>query len=131
MPWLMLQQAMPDDFVIATGVQYSVREFVDAAAKELGMPIRWEGEGLVEKGYAADGRCIAVVEPRGVDPRTFRPTEVETLLGDPSKAKAKLGWTPRTSFAELVAEMVREDLRGAQKDELVKRHGFATFERHE
>ena len=126
MQWLMLQQEKPEDFVIATGVQYSVRDFVDAAARELGMPIRWEGEGVDEKGYNAEGRCVVAV-----DPRYFRPTEVETLLGDPSKAKAKLGWTPKTSFAELVAEMVREDLKGAQKDELVKRHGFATFERHE
>ena len=131
MQWLMLQQEQPEDFAIATGVQYSVRDFVDAAATELGMPIRWEGEGVDEKGYNSEGRCVAVVEPTGVDPRTFRPTEVETLLGDPSKAKAKLGWTPKTSFADLVAEMVREDLKGAQKDELVKSHGFATFERHE
>ena len=90
MQWLMLQQEQPEDFVIATGVQYSVREFVDAAAKELGMPIRWEGEGVNEKGYAADGKCIVAV-----DPRYFRPTEVETLLGDPTKACVKLGWTPQ------------------------------------
>ena len=90
------------------------------------MQLRWEGEGVDEKGYGADGRCIVAV-----DSRTFRPTEVETLLGDPTKARVKLGWTPKTTFAELVAEMVREDLKGAEKDELVKRHGFATFERHE
>ena len=131
MQWLMLQQEQPEDFFIATGVQYSVRDFVDAAARELGMQIRWEGEGANEKGCTAGGKCVAVVDPTGVDPRTYRPTEVETLLGDPSKAKAKLGWTPKTSFAELVAEMVREDLKGAEKDELVKRHGFATYERHE
>ena len=136
MQWLMLQQDKPEDFVIATGVQYSVRDFVDAAATELGMPIRWEGEGVDEKGYNAEGRCVAVVEPTGVDPCYFSPAEVETLVVntlwcDPSKAKAKLGWTPKTSFAELVAEMVREDLKGAQKDELVKSYGFATFERHE
>jgi GDPmannose 4,6-dehydratase len=89
MQWLMLQQAKPDDFVIATGVQYSVRDCVDAAAKELGMQIRWEGEGVDEKGYAADGKCIAVVIPIGVDPRYFRPTEVETLLGDPTKARVR------------------------------------------
>ena len=95
MQWLMLQQDKPEDFVIATGVQYSVRDFVDAAATELGMPIRWEGEGVDEKGYNAEGKCVAVVEPTGVDPRTFRPTEVETLVVktrrcDPSKAKAKI-----------------------------------------
>ncbi|CAG9177784.1 GDP-mannose 4,6-dehydratase [Cupriavidus respiraculi] len=126
MQWLMLQQDKPEDFVIATGVQYSVRDFVDAAAEELGMQIRWEGEGVDEKGYDTDNKCIVAV-----DPRYFRPTEVETLLGDPSKAREKLGWTPRTSFKELVAEMVREDLSAAQRDELVKNHGFRTFDRHE
>ncbi len=119
MQWLMLQQEVPEDFVIATGVQYSVRDFVDAAAKELGITIRWEGSGVDEKGYDASGRCIVAV-----DARYFRPTEVETLLGDATKAKEKLGWTPKTSFAELVAEMVREDLRSAERDELVKKHGF-------
>lgn len=127
MQWLMLQQEQPDDFVIATGVQYSVREFVDIAAKELGMQIRWEGNGIDEKGYeAATDKCIVAV-----DPRYFRPTEVETLLGDPSKAKEKLGWIPRTSFAELVQEMVREDLRIAERDELTKQHGFSAFNYHE
>lgn len=126
MQWLMLQQDQPEDFVIATGVQYSVREFVDIAAKELGMQVRWEGEGVDEKGYDANGKCIIAV-----DPRYFRPTEVETLLGDPSKAKEKLGWTPRTGFAELVQEMVREDLRIAERDELTKQHGFSAFNYHE
>jgi GDPmannose 4,6-dehydratase len=126
MQWLMLQQDQPDDFVIATGVQYSVRDFVNAAGDELGMKIRWEGQGIDEKGFDASGKCIIVV-----DPRYFRPTEVETLLGDPSKAKEKLGWEPRTSFAELVAEMVREDLKAAERDELVKRNGFAAFDYHE
>jgi GDPmannose 4,6-dehydratase len=127
MQWLMLQQEKPEDFVIATGVQYSVREFVDIAAKELGMQVRWEGTGVDEKGHdAATGRCIVAV-----DPRYFRPTEVETLLGDPTKAKEKLGWTPRTTFAELVQEMVQEDLKTAQRDELVKAHGFGTFDYHE
>ena len=93
MQWLMLQQDQPEDFVIATGVQYSVRDFVNAAAKELGMQIRWEGQGVEEKGYDANGKCIVAV-----DPRYFRPTEVETLLGDPSKANEKLGWTPKISF---------------------------------
>lgn len=126
MQWLMLQQDQPEDFVIATGVQYSVREFVDIAAKELGMQVRWEGEGVDEKGYDANGKCIVAV-----DPRYFRPTEVETLLGDPSKAKEKLGWTPRTTFAELVQEMVQEDLRIAERDELTKKHGFSAFNYHE
>lgn len=124
--WLMLQQEKPEDFVIATGVQYSVRDFVDAAANELGIHVRWEGIGLDEKGYDADGACIV-----SVDSRYFRPTEVETLLGDSSKAKAKLGWQPKTSFAELVKEMVREDLKTAERDELVKSHGYNTNIYHE
>jgi len=123
MQWMMLQQETPDDFVIATGVQYSVRDFVNAASKELGMSIRWEGKGVDEKGYCEEtGNCVVAV-----DPRYFRPTEVETLLGDPTKAKEKLGWVPETSFSELVAEMVREDLKGAEKDELCQREGFKTF----
>ncbi|MQM29856.1 MAG: GDP-mannose 4,6-dehydratase [Candidatus Accumulibacter phosphatis] len=126
MQWLMLQQEKPEDFVIATGVQYSVRDFVDAAAIELGMVIRWEGEGVDEKGYDAGGKCVVAV-----DPRYFRPTEVETLLGDPTKAREKLGWTPKTSFAELVSEMVREDLKAAERDELVKKHGYKTMDYHE
>ena len=126
MQWLMLQQTQPEDFVIATGVQYSVRAFVDAAARELGIEIRWTGAGVEETGTDQAGRTIV-----RVDPRYFRPTEVETLLGDPTKAKEKLGWTPQTTFQELVAEMVREDLRIAERDELVKKHGFAAFDYHE
>jgi len=126
MQWLMLQQDVAEDFVIATGVQYSVRDFVNAAAKELGLTVRWEGQGIDEKGYDASGKCIVAV-----DPRYFRPTEVETLLGDPSKAKQKLGWTPKISFAELVAEMVREDLKAAERDELVKKHGYKAMDYHE
>ena len=126
MQWLMLQQDKPEDFVIATGVQYSVRDFVNTAAKELGISIRWEGEGIDEKGYDAEGKSIVQV-----DPRYFRPTEVETLLGDPSKAKEKLGWTPKISFEELVAEMVLEDYKSAQRDELVKKHGFTAYDYHE
>ena len=118
MQWLMLQQEKADDFVIATGVQYSVRDFVNAAAKELEMDIIWQGTGLEEKGYW-DGKCIVQV-----DDKYFRPTEVETLLGDPSKAKQKLGWTPKITFVELVAEMAREDYKSAQRDELIKKHGF-------
>jgi GDPmannose 4,6-dehydratase len=126
MQWLMLQQEKPEDFVIATGVQYSVRQFIDAAAHELGMQIRWSGEGVEETGTDQQGHVII-----RVDPRYFRPTEVETLLGDATKAKEKLGWVPRTGFQELVAEMVREDLKSAERDELVKRHGFSTYEYHE
>ncbi len=112
--------------MIATGVQYSVRDFINAAAKELGIKIRWEGKGVGEKGYDVNGKCIVAV-----DPRYFRPTEVETLLGDPSKAKTKLGWTPKVTFSELVAEMVREDLKSAERDELIKSHGYNTFNYHE
>jgi GDPmannose 4,6-dehydratase len=126
MQWLMLQQDKPEDFVIATGVQYSVRDFVNAAAKELGMNIRWEGTGMEEKGYDHLGKCIVAV-----DPRYFRPTEVETLLGDPTKAKEKLGWIPKITFDELVAEMVREDLKDAERDELVKKHGYPVLNCHE
>ena len=127
MQWLMLQQEQAEDFVIATGVQYSVREFVTIAAKEMDIEVRWEGSGVDEKGYDnATGKCIVQV-----DPRYFRPTEVETLLGDPTKARVKLGWTPKTTFHELVSEMVREDLKSAQRDELVKKHGFAAFDYHE
>lgn len=126
MQWLMLQQEQPEDFVIATGRQHSVRDFVNAVSRELDLTIRWEGEGLSEKGYDINGRCIVEV-----DPRYFRPTEVETLLGDASKAKAKLGWEPKTTFDELVKEMAREDLRIAERDSLVGRHGYSTMNRHE
>lgn len=126
MQWLMLQQEQPDDYVIATGEQHSVREFVDQAAKFLDMKITWDGKGVDEKGMDAEGKCIVAV-----DPRYFRPTEVETLLGDPSKAKNQLGWEPKITFRELVKEMVEEDLKAAERDELVKRHGFKAFDYHE
>ncbi len=126
MQWLMLQQERPEDFVIATGVQYSVREFVDAAAQEVGLAINWKGEGIGEKGYDENGKCIVAV-----DPRYFRPAEVETLLGDASKAKEKLGWIPKITFKELVSEMMREDLKAAERDELVKRHGYSAYDHHE
>ncbi|HEY5993164.1 MAG TPA: GDP-mannose 4,6-dehydratase [Gallionellaceae bacterium] len=126
MQWLMLQQSQAEDFVIATGVQFSVRDFVNAAARELGIKIRWEGQGVDEKGYDASGKCVVAV-----DPRYFRPTEVETLLGDPTKAREKLGWVPKVSFDELVSEMVREDLKSAERDELVKKHGYKAFDHHE
>lgn len=120
MQWLMLQQEEPDDFVIATGEQHSVRGFVNVAAKELGIAIQWEGEGINEKGVnAANGKTIVAV-----DQTYFRPTEVDTLLGDPSKAKEKLGWAPRISFGELVKEMVQVDLEEAKRDELCQRAGF-------
>ena len=118
MQWLMLQQEVPDDYVIATGVQYSVREFVDAAAKELGLAVRWEGSGVDEKGYDSQGKCIVAV-----DPRYFRPTEVETLLGDATKAHQKLGWKPRITFDELVSEMARADMLEAEFDLQVKKSG--------
>jgi GDPmannose 4,6-dehydratase len=156
MQWLMLQQDKPDDFVIATGVQYSVRDFINAAAKELEMNIRWEGQGLEEVGYLVAPSSVSPSplagtsgtfsgSPKGsesvpgtrerceekpivrVDPRYFRPTEVETLLGDPTKARQKLGWTPRISFQELVSEMVREDLKTAERDELVKNNGYTVY----
>lgn len=124
--WLMLQQDQAEDFVIATGRQYSVRDFVNAAANELEIRVRWEGSGLNEKGYDSNNNCIV-----SVDPRYFRPTEVETLLGDATKAKQKLGWEPKISFNDLVGEMVREDLKTANRDELVKNHGYDTNTYHE
>lgn len=136
--WLMLQQDEPEDFVIATGVQHSVRELVEAAASELGMVMRWQGQGVQEEGYwepATPGQgavSAGVDEPIvRIDPGYFRPTEVESLLGDASKARERLGWVPRTSFEELVAEMVREDLRSAERDDLVQRHGFPVLNNYE
>ena len=137
MQWLMLQQDEPDDYVIATGEQHSVRDFVDAAAAELGMVISWEGEGLDEVGVVAAAReqhaqGVIVGQPVvRVDQRYFRPTEVQTLLGDASKARRKLGWRSRTRFKDLVAEMMREDYRAAERDSLVRRHGYRVLESHE
>jgi GDPmannose 4,6-dehydratase len=123
MQWLMLQQEQPEDFVIATGRQHTVREFVDIAAAELGIRMSWEGKGPSEKGLDAQtGREIVAV-----DPAYFRPTEVETLLGDPSRAQKKLGWFPEISFEQMVTEMVRADLKEAQKDDLCLKEGFDTF----
>lgn len=124
--WAMLQLESPEDFVIATGERHSVREFVEMAASELGMQVTWRGEGVDERGCDHDGKCIVAV-----DPRYFRLTEVETLLGDATKARQRLGWSPKVTFRELVAEMVREDLKTAERDELVKRHGFNAFDYHE
>lgn len=126
MQWLMLQQDKPEDFVIATGVQYSVRDFVNAAAKELDINISWEGFGVNEKGYDSQGKCIVAV-----DKGYFRPTEVETLLGDPTRAKERLGWIPKITFENLVSEMVREDLKSAERDELIKLHGYRPLNYHE
>ena len=127
MQWLMLQQEKADDFVIATGVQYSVREFVTIAAKEVGIDIIWQGKGIAEKGIdKRTGVCLVAV-----DLRYFRPTEVETLLGDASKAKEKLGWEPKISFEALVQEMMKEDLILAKRDELCTQEGYKTFAYHE
>ena len=112
MQWMMLQNDKPEDFVIATGLQYSVRDFVNLACRELGMSITWKGEGVDEKGFDTQGNCIV-----SVDPRYFRPTEVETLLGDATKAQEKLGWKPKITFPELVQEMVREDLKSARAEQ--------------
>jgi GDPmannose 4,6-dehydratase len=124
--WLILQQDEPEDFVIATREQHSVREFVDVAAAKLGMKLKWSGKGETEKGVDAAGRTVVAV-----DPRYFRPAEVETLLGDPAKARKKLGWTAKVGFKALVEEMVTEDLKAAERDELVKKHGFPAYDYHE
>ncbi|CAG2127494.1 GDP-mannose 4,6-dehydratase [Cupriavidus plantarum] len=141
MQWMMLQQQQPEDFVIATGVQYSVRDFVRIAAAELGITVRFEGEGVDEIGIvdsvdadkaAASGLKVTVGQTVvRVDPRYFRPAEVETLLGDPTKAREKLGWTPRTTFQELVREMVEADFNLARRDNLVQEAGFKAFNYHE
>ncbi len=126
MQWLMLQQDKAEDFVIATGEQYSVRDFVNESCDNLGIKIRWEGQGVEERGFDASGQCIVEV-----DPRYFRPTEVETLLGDATKAKTKLGWKAKTTFKELVKEMALEDLKSAERDELLKHHGHRPMDFHE
>ncbi len=119
MQWLMLQQDKPEDFVIATGTQFSVRQFIEWAAQDLGMPIRWEGSGVGEVGY---WNAKPVVR---IDPRYFRPTEVDTLMGDPSKAKQRLGWVPEITAREMCAEMVAEDLGQARRTALLQKHGFS------
>jgi GDPmannose 4,6-dehydratase len=135
--WLVLQQKQPEDFVIATGKQYSVRDFVDAAAAEVGVTLGWRGKGVKETAVvsgiarkAKTGLCKGQVVVK-VDPRYFRPTEVETLLGDPRKARRKLGWKPKISFTHLVSEMMREDLKAAERDALVKRHGYSAYDYNE
>ncbi len=127
MQWMMLQQDEADDYCIATGVQYTVREFVEAALQCLGRSIRWEGEGVDEKGFDTEsGACIVAI-----DPRYFRPAEVETLLGDPTKAKEKLGWTPKITFEELVKEMMEADLESAKRFDVVKKAGHDVHAHHE
>jgi len=127
MQWLMLQQDNPKDYVIATGVQHSVRHFVETAARELNINIGWQGKGLDEKGYdTRTGECII-----SIDPRYFRPTEVQTLLGDPSKAMIELGWIPAISFDQMVKEMVKADHEAAKKDALIKEKGFKVYDYHE
>ena len=127
MQWMMLQQEEPEDFVIATGRQYSVRDFIDAAAGCLDLPLRWEGEGLEEKGV--DARTGEVIV--AIDSRYFRPAEVDTLLGDPGKARRKLGWEPLVSFQQLVKEMVAADLKEAEQDSFCRQEGFKTFNHYE
>ncbi len=122
MQWLMLQQEKPQDFVIATGQQYSVRDFVKRCAELLELGLAWQGSGVDEKALDKDGNVIV-----GVDPRYFRPSEVETLLGDAGKACRELGWTPKTSFDDLVREMVEADLKSAERDALVRKHGFDAY----
>jgi len=125
--WLMLQQDEPEDYVIATGQQVSVRDFVQMAFSEIGVQLEWRGEGVEEEGLDPKTGAVRV----GIDPRYFRPTEVETLLGDPTKAKEKLGWTARTSLSVMVKEMVADDLNCAEKDEMLRREGFQTFDYYE
>ena len=122
MQWRMLQCDKPQDFVIATGQQYSVREFINRCAAKLDMPLTWQGSGVEEKAVGPNGQVVVAI-----DPRYFRPTEVETLLGDPSKAKRELGWTPTTTFEGLVAEMVEADLKSAERDALVRKHGYDAY----
>ena len=126
MQWRMLQQEKPEDFVIATGIQFSVREFVERVCDELDISISWKGRGVETKGYGTDGKCIVEV-----DAGYYRPTEVESLLGDASKAHEKLGWRATTSFDDLVKEMVREDFNAAKRDDLVRRHGYVAYDYNE
>jgi GDPmannose 4,6-dehydratase len=123
MQWLMLQQDQPDDYVIATGLQHTVREFVDLAAIELGMPLEWDGMGVQETAYDAKGNCVV-----RIDPRYFRPSEVDSLVGDATKAQTKLGWHSRTSFEQLVREMVASDLQAAERDHLIRTSGYKVYE---
>jgi len=144
MQWLMLQQKRPEDFTIATGIQYSVRDFVKIAANELGMEIQWQGDGLDEIGLLVSDSEIPTMsnsqklnvnnlqkEIIRIDPRYYRPTEVESLLGDSTKAREKLGWSPKITFKQLVEEMVREDFKNAERDELIQKHGYKVMDYNE
>ncbi|MBW2252908.1 MAG: GDP-mannose 4,6-dehydratase [Deltaproteobacteria bacterium] len=134
MQWLMLQQKEPDDFVIATGKQHSVKEVIETAGKQLGISIRWEGNGVEEKGNGVEEKGVNEENDKtivAVDPGYFRPTEVDNLLGDASKAKEKLGWVPRISFKQLISEMVTEDMKEAQKDNLCRQEGYKTYDHFE
>jgi GDPmannose 4,6-dehydratase len=135
MQWLMLQQEAAEDYVIATGIQHSVREFIEAAAKHIGLTLEWQGHGVQEVGIvqsvSGDTLCQRGNVVVRVDTRYFRPTEVDTLLGDPSKAKQKLGWEPKITFKELVSEMMAEDLQAAKRDTLVKNHGYKVYAHNE
>jgi GDPmannose 4,6-dehydratase len=126
MQWLMLQQPQAEDFVIATGEQHSIRDFVTIAAQELDMSLEWRGEGKSEEGYDGRGNCIVQI-----DPRYLRPAEVDSLCGNAAKAAGKLGWKPRIGFRELVHEMVTADLQAAERDQLVKSSGYTILARHE
>jgi GDPmannose 4,6-dehydratase len=126
MQWLMLQQSVAEDYVIATGQQQSVRDFVNISCAELGIELTWKGTAEDEKAYDSTGKCIVAV-----DPRYYRPTEVETLLGDATKAHQQLGWKPKYTFEQLVSEMIKEDLNSAKKDSLIKEHGYSTYNYHE
>ena len=127
MQWLMLQQEYPDDFTISTGIQHSVRDFVNLAAKEIGIKLKWKGKGIAETGIDTESEKVII----SIDSRYFRPTEVETLLGDSTKAREKLGWTPKISFEELVKEMAFNDLEEAEKDYLLHKEGFSTYKYQE
>jgi len=144
MQWLMLQQEHPEDFTIATGIQHSVRDFVNIAAKELGMEIQWQGKGSDEIGILvgdtlspnmSNSQRIDINNLKKViirvDPRYYRPTEVESLLGDSTKAHQKLGWSPKITFKQLVEEMIREDFKIAERDELIRKHGYKVMDYHE
>jgi len=123
MQWLMLQQDVPEDYVIATGIQYSIKELIEIAARQLNISVRWEGEGADQKGIEEKTGQVIVA----VDPEYYRPTEVNELLGDASKARDKLGWEPEITFEEMIAEMIEADMEEAQKDYLCLQEGFTTF----
>jgi GDPmannose 4,6-dehydratase len=126
MQWMMLQQDAPEDYVIATGLQYSVRDFLDAAAQEIGIELTWRGRGREEKAFDRRGECVVAI-----DPRYFRPAEADTLVGDARKARTKLGWRPTVTFREIVAEMVASDLQAAERDHIVHSNGYRVYNHFE